>query len=577
MTTTDSTTQQTNSVRTAMLLVILAYIVIYLLPLGLRPLSTPDETRYGEIPREMIQTGDWAVPHLVGLRYFEKPPLGYWLNAISISVFGENNFAIRLPTALAAGLSAWFVWLLLIRLGFPQRTALTAAAVYLGMTEVVIVGTVAVLDTPFTLFITGGMALFYLGANDPEQQRHRRYLISSGIFFGLAFLTKGFLALALPGMVLFAYALIQKRYALLWKSVLVAAIGVITILPWAIIIHLREPDFWRYFFWEEHIRRFLEPNAQHPQPMYFFIMLLPAMAFPWLAYLPAAIAGLRQPSQRQSSENTDLFRYILLWFVLPFVFFSISKGKLTTYILPVFAPTAVFIATGVIAYFQSHKTRLFTLGALLNTVLSLLVLIVVIYMQFFAKDHALFSNGESQKMVILVLCLALTAALCLSPIFLQSIYKRVAVVSFTILPIFVFMNMVVPNSTLAGRSPIALIEEVKPMITPETLLVTDTNVVRAVAWTLKRTDMLLLQHGELTYGLTYPEAKDRYIGYAGLSKLLDRYDAGELKRDIAVFCQEPCQQGLSDLLKQHNATYYTKNDFAAWFVRGNPATDEPGK
>ena len=99
MTTTDSTTQQTNSVRTAMLLVILAYIVIYLLPLGLRPLSTPDETRYGEIPREMIQTGDWAVPHLVGLRYFEKPPLGYWLNAISISVFGENNFAIRLPTA----------------------------------------------------------------------------------------------------------------------------------------------------------------------------------------------------------------------------------------------------------------------------------------------------------------------------------------------------------------------------------------------------------------------------------------------------------------------------------------------
>ena len=234
MTTIESPPQLKKSMRTAMLLVVLAYILVYLLPLGLRPLSTPDETRYGEIPREMIKSGDWAVPHLVDLRYFEKPPLGYWLNAVSISVFGENNFAVRLPTALAAGLSAWFVWFLLIRVGYSPRISLTAAAIYLGLTEVLIIGSIAVLDTPFTLFMTGGMVLFYLGANDPTLRRQRFYLISSGIFFGLAFLTKGFLALVLPGMVLFFYALLQKRYALLWKSLLVAAIGVLTILPWAI-------------------------------------------------------------------------------------------------------------------------------------------------------------------------------------------------------------------------------------------------------------------------------------------------------------------------------------------------------
>ena len=570
MTTTDPSPHQTNPIRTATLLVVAAYILIYLLPLGLRPLSTPDETRYGEIPHEMIQSGDWAVPHLVGLRYFEKPPLGYWLNAVSLRVFGENNFAVRLPTALAAGLSAWFVWLLLIRLGFPRSTALTSAVVYLGFTEVLIVGTVAVLDTPFTLFMTGGMVLFYLGVNDPEPQRHRWYLISSGIFFGLAFLTKGFLALVLPGMVLFVYALVQKRYALLWKSVIVAAIGVLTILPWAIIIHFREPDFWRYFFWEEHIRRFLEPNAQHPEPIYFFVMFFPVMAFPWLAYLPAAIAGLRQPAQRQAGPSTDLLRYVLLWFILPFVFFSISKGKLTTYILPVFAPSAVLIAIGVITYLKSNKTRLFTLGAVINTMLMLVILAVVIYQQYFNPGHTLFAAEESQKMYLLVFYLALTGVISLLPIFLKTMYARIAIVTSTIIPLFVFINLVVPHSTLAGRSPIALIESLRSQITPQTMLVTDTNVVRAVAWTLKRTDIYLLQRGELTYGLTYPDAKGRYIGIEGLSKLLQQHDRGELKRDIAVFCEEPCQQGLSELLKQHGGVYHTKRDFAGWLVQAKP-------
>ncbi len=76
------------------------FLFLYLLPLGTRDLLVPDETRYAEIPREMITSGDWVAPHLNGLRYFEKPPLGYWINAGAILLFGENNFAVRLPSAL---------------------------------------------------------------------------------------------------------------------------------------------------------------------------------------------------------------------------------------------------------------------------------------------------------------------------------------------------------------------------------------------------------------------------------------------------------------------------------------------
>ena len=105
-------------------LILFIFLIAYLLPLGARALTVPDETRYAEIPREMIATGDWMVPHLNGVRYFEKPVMGYWIHAISILIFGENNFAVRFPSALSAGLSAMLIFWLIGRSagekGHPQ-------------------------------------------------------------------------------------------------------------------------------------------------------------------------------------------------------------------------------------------------------------------------------------------------------------------------------------------------------------------------------------------------------------------------------------------------------------------------
>ncbi len=92
--------------------VVALFVVLYLLPLGARPMSSPDEYRYGQIPAEMLDGGDWVVPHLDGMPYFEKPVLGYWLNAASMAVFGRNAFAVRLPAAFGAGLMALLVFLL---------------------------------------------------------------------------------------------------------------------------------------------------------------------------------------------------------------------------------------------------------------------------------------------------------------------------------------------------------------------------------------------------------------------------------------------------------------------------------
>ena len=86
------------------------FLFFYILPLGIRPMVTPDESRYAEIPREMIASGDWIVPTLNGLKYFEKPVLGYWMNAVSIKLFGENAFAVRFPSAAATGISGFILF-----------------------------------------------------------------------------------------------------------------------------------------------------------------------------------------------------------------------------------------------------------------------------------------------------------------------------------------------------------------------------------------------------------------------------------------------------------------------------------
>jgi hypothetical protein len=123
------------------------FFLLYILPLGVRPIMVPDESRYAEIPREMIASGDWTAPHLNGLRYFEKPVLGYWLNAGSIMLFGENAFAIRFPSAMSAGISAVILFLLVRRYAggysagilaacmFRNRSRLTIAHQHLYMSE----------------------------------------------------------------------------------------------------------------------------------------------------------------------------------------------------------------------------------------------------------------------------------------------------------------------------------------------------------------------------------------------------------------------------------------------------------
>ena len=133
----------------------LFFVVAYLVPLGGRPLVPPDEFRYAEIPREMMDSGSYAAPHLLTVRYFEKPVLGYWMTAGSFKIFGQNAFALRLPCALGAGLAAFLIFFLVNQTLRDDKLAALASMLFLTSGLVYGVSTFAVLDSQTTGLITG--------------------------------------------------------------------------------------------------------------------------------------------------------------------------------------------------------------------------------------------------------------------------------------------------------------------------------------------------------------------------------------------------------------------------------------
>jgi 4-amino-4-deoxy-L-arabinose transferase len=310
------------------LLLLSFFLLAYILPLGVRDLVVPDETRYGEIPREMIAGGEWISPHLNGLRYFEKPVMGYWVHAGALLLFGENNFAVRLPSALSVGLSALLIFVLARYVSRSEDedagfAPTLAVLIFLSCFEVFGVGNTAVLASLFSFFLTATItAFFFATESSPRSAREKGFLFLAGLSCGLSFLTKGFLGFAVPVLAVAPYLVWQRRYAdLLRMSWLPILTAIVVSLPWSIAIHLREPDFWRYFFWNEHIRRFMADNAQHKESFWFFFLTAPGMFVPWVFMVPAAVPGIKTRLFEQGAPGR-LLKFCLCWLVLPFLFFS---------------------------------------------------------------------------------------------------------------------------------------------------------------------------------------------------------------------------------------------------------------
>jgi 4-amino-4-deoxy-L-arabinose transferase-like glycosyltransferase len=315
--------------------------VLWFATLSLRPLFNTDEGRYAEIPREMLASGDWAIPHLNGLLYFEKPPLQYWATAVSLSIFGQNEFGARFYTALCA-LGAVLAAALAARRLWGTTAAIRTAALLPSMLLFLIMGQLLTLDMSLTAYMTVALAAF-LAAQSAAPRQERLLMLVAWAATALGVLTKGPVAAAIPGAALVLYSLWSRDFSP-WRRLHAAAgVGLFLAiaLPWYVVAAHRVPGFLEFFFIHEHVARYLTPSANRQEVFWFFVPVLLLGSLPWT--VPALRALCRGWRLRTSGFDPSLF--LRLWVLFIVVFFSLSDSKLIPYVLPALPALALLAAS----------------------------------------------------------------------------------------------------------------------------------------------------------------------------------------------------------------------------------------
>jgi 4-amino-4-deoxy-L-arabinose transferase-like glycosyltransferase len=304
-------------------------LVVYLSSLGRVGFLGPDEPRYASIGREMAHSGDWVTPRLDGSPWFEKPPLLYWMTGAGHKLRLSDEWAARLPLALASLAFLWFLHRTLAR-EFSFRVATAATGILATSAGWVAYSFASITDLPMSAALGAAMLIGVFGPSAMPGSARKPGVqgIWAGVFLGLAVLAKGFVPLVLIAPVLLVAR--RMRLAMLASCVVIAA-------PWYLLCFVRNgPVFWNEFFWKHHVERFLHPTLDHPQPFWYYLPVLLAGLFPW-----TPLAGL---FFRPRTYQDERIRFLVFWLLFGLAFFSVAQNKLPGYVLPLLPVLAIVLA-----------------------------------------------------------------------------------------------------------------------------------------------------------------------------------------------------------------------------------------
>ncbi|GFE59729.1 phospholipid carrier-dependent glycosyltransferase [Geobacter sp. AOG2] len=338
--------------------------------LGGLPLIDPDEGRYAEIPREMLEQGDFVTPTLNYVKYFEKPPLLYWLNAASFKLSGLTEHAARFPSALCGLLTILATYIIARRL-YGRRTALIAALILGTSAGFVLQSRIILTDMLLTFCLTAALGAFIIASQREGRRSTPLPWYVFYLFCALAVLAKGLIGIVFPAGIIFFYLLLGGRWKLLGEMRIVTGLALLLAIaaPWFVAVSLKNPEFARFFFIHEHFERFTSTVHGRYQPFWFFLPVLAATMLPWSFFIPGA---LRRAWRDRHHDDYQAGLYLLIWAVLIFLFFSKSDSKLVPYILPIFPPLAILIANRIDGALDGHGRELKLASLLLGMTLIIL-------------------------------------------------------------------------------------------------------------------------------------------------------------------------------------------------------------
>ena len=336
------------------------------------PLFDLDEGAFTAATREMFERGDFLMTYLDGAPRYDKPILIYWLQAASVSVFGWSEFALRLPSMLAASAWMWVVYRFVHELSGSKEKALFGAG-SLALSPVPgLIGHAATADALLNLWLAltlldlwrwfafdvpspsgrgagvrgaladSALSLIRRYATPSPEGRRNLLLLRVYLWIGLGLLTKGPVAVALPVMVVLPFALLAQRSRDALKAAFFMPGWLLTLavfLPWAVALTLKDGgDFFRHFLLDHNVGRYSETMESHGGKLWYYLAALPLIVLPFAAWLPAVF----KQAWHWKTEPRTL--YLLLWFGVVFVLFSTSKTQLPHYLL--YGCTPLFVLFG---------------------------------------------------------------------------------------------------------------------------------------------------------------------------------------------------------------------------------------
>jgi 4-amino-4-deoxy-L-arabinose transferase-like glycosyltransferase len=474
----------------------LAFILVSLYVLGVRTLVPPDEGRYAEMAREMFINGDWITTRLNGIKYFEKPPLQTWMNALSFAAFGLGEWQARLWTGLngifgvlATGYAGYRV--------FGQRVGFYAALVLGSCFYWVACSQINSLDMSLSGMMTLSLCALLLAQRDDTTPGERRnWMLACWAGMALAVLAKGLIGLVLPGGILVFYTIFSRDWNIwarlhLGKGLLLFfAIAA----PWFVLVGLANPEQPHFFFVHEHFDRFLLKEHHREAAWWIFFALLAAGSVPWVGVLVQSL--LLGAKRGRGAFQPQVM--LLVWTALIILFFTKSSSKLPGYILPVFPAVALLV--GQYLDVGTRRSRMLTAG--LTALLGVALMGFVPFMPKLAKHAGEAAMFQHYQPWVLAAGFVATAGGALAMLYARQMQRDLMVLALAL------AGFIATELMLAGFEPIAqaragtnLLPAVQREITPATKVYSVGIYEQSLTFYLRRQVILVDYWDEFTFGL----------------------------------------------------------------------------